>query len=196
MKPAATDPIERFREALARAEKSEPDVPNAAVLASVDTEGRPSARVVLIRGVDERGFAFYTNYRSRKARELDEQRHAALCVHWKTLGEQVRIEGDVTRVSEADSDAYFASRPRESQLAALASRQSENLDSRAELDRRFAELTAQHAGQPVPRPPFWGGYRLRAERIEFWFHGEHRLHNRVLYERDPAGAWRERLLYP
>ncbi len=189
-------PIDRFREALARAEKSEPDVPTAAVLATVDSQGRPSARVVLIRGFDERGFTFYTNYRSRKAREIGEQPHAALCVHWKTLGEQVRIEGPVARVGDAESDAYFAGRPRESQLAAIASRQSEHLAGRAELERRFAEAEAAHQGGPVPRPPFWGGYRVRPERIEFWKEGAHRMHERELYECDALGQWRSYLLYP
>ncbi len=189
-------PIERFREALARAEASEPDVPEAAVLATVDTQGRPSARVVLIRGLDERGVAFFTNYRSRKGRELGETPYAALCVHWKSLGEQVRCEGPVTRVSEAESDEYFAGRPRESQLAALASRQSEALGSREDLERRFAELGKKYEGAAVPRPAFWGGYRIRPERVEFWKNGAHRLHERTLYELDALGQWRQRLLYP
>jgi pyridoxamine 5'-phosphate oxidase len=196
LQEGSVSPIDRFREAFARATASEPDVPDAAVLATADAEGRPSARVVLLRSVDERGFGFFTNYRSRKARELDARPYAALCVHWKTLAEQVRIEGRVARSDLELSDAYFAGRPRESQLAALASRQSETLASRELLERCFAELSAKHEGSAVPRPEFWGGYLLVPDRIEFWRQGDHRLHHRELYERDVAGGWSQRLLYP
>jgi pyridoxamine 5'-phosphate oxidase len=190
-------PIERFHEAIERAKKSEPEYPDAAVLATVDAAGRPSARVVLVRGYDERGFAFYTNYRSRKGQELDEQRVAALCFHWKTTHEQVRIEGTVARVSEAESDAYFAGRPRESQLGAHASLQSQALDSRDALEARVTSVTAEFEGKPVPRPAHWGGYRLTPSRIEFWSEGAFRLHDRLVFERDPSSfEWREKRLFP
>jgi pyridoxamine 5'-phosphate oxidase len=188
------DPITLFRETLALAESSEPDVPNAVVLATCDA-GRPSARVVLLRGVDDRGFVFFTSYESRKAAELEKNAHAALCFHWKTLREQVRVEGSVSRVSDAESDDYFRSRPQPSQIAAIASQQSAPLSSRAELERRYAELEAEFEGRLPPRPATWGGYRLAPTRIEFWRHGHHRLHHRVLYERD-GGGWRSSLLYP
>lgn len=189
------DPIARFTDALARAEASEPDVPSAVTLATVDPEGKPAARIVLLRGVDERGFVFHTNYRSRKARELDEHGHAALCIHWKTLGEQVRIEGTVARLSEEESDAYWNGRPQESQLAALASLQSEPLESRATLEARFAALQREHGTAPVPRPAHWGGYRVTPTTIEFWTHREHRLHHRELFTKTPDG-WSKSLLYP
>jgi pyridoxamine 5'-phosphate oxidase len=189
------DPIALFRDALARAEQSEPDVPTACVLATADARGRPSARVVLLRGVDERGFCFYTSYESRKARELAENPRAALCFHWKSLREQVRVEGTIERVSAAESDAYFASRPQPSQLAAIASQQSAPLPGRDVLERRYQQLRAEHGEALPPRPDGWGGYRLLPERIEFWHHGDHRLHHRVLYERHGDG-WRSGLLYP
>jgi pyridoxamine 5'-phosphate oxidase len=190
------DPIARFADALARAERSEPALPNAVTLATADATGRPSARVVLLKGTDARGFVFYTSYESQKARDLEQNPRAALCFHWKSLGEQVRVEGRVERVTPAESDAYFATRPQPSQLAAIASWQSAPLSSRAELEERFAALDRRYAGAPAPRPPTWGGYRLVAERVEFWFHRESRLHHRVLYELDAAGGWRVSLLFP
>lgn len=190
------NPIQRFHEAFERAKASEPEYPDAAVLATVDAGGRPSARVVLVRYADERGFTFFTNYRSRKGHELDEQRVAALCFHWKTTHEQVRVEGMVSRVDALESDAYFSGRPRESQIGAHASLQSETLSSREELERRVADLTARFEGQPVPRPAHWGGYRLVPDRIELWSEGAFRLHDRGLFERDSEGRWRERRLYP
>ncbi len=189
-------PIDRFREAFERAKLTEAEYPDAAVLATVDATGRPSARVVLVRYADERGFTFFTNYRSHKGRELDEQKVAALCFHWKSTHEQVRVEGVVARVSEAESDAYFAGRPRESQIGAHASLQSETLASREELEQRVAELTARFEGGPVPRPAHWGGFRLVPDRIELWSEGAFRLHDRFLFERDGDGRWRERRLYP
>jgi pyridoxamine 5'-phosphate oxidase len=191
-------PIERFNEALRRATKSEPVVPNAATLATADEAGRPSARVVLIKDADERGFCFFTNYESRKGRELAVNPHAALCVHWKTLGEQVRIEGAVSRVSAEESDAYFATRPLQSQLGAIASHQSETLASLEELAQRLDVLKQQSDGPP-PRPDQWGGYRLSPQRIEFWYHRDHRLHERVMYERERPekdAVWQVSLLYP
>jgi pyridoxamine 5'-phosphate oxidase len=190
-----TDPIVRFNEALKRAETSEPDVPNAMALATADARGRPSVRMVLLKGADERGFVFYTNYESKKGRELADNPHAALCFHWKSLGEQVRVEGRIERVTAAENDAYFASRPLKSQLAAIASDQSQELESRELLEQRFSELVARYGDEPAPRPETWGGYRLVPERIEFWYHEDDRLHRRVLYER-VADGWTTSLLYP
>lgn len=189
-------PIERFHAAFERAREREPEYPDAAVLATVGPTGRPSARVVLVRYADDRGFTFFTNYRSHKGRELDEQRVAALCFHWKTTHEQVRVEGIVGRIPEAESDTYFSGRPRESQLGAHASLQSESLANREELERRVAEMTARFEGSDVPRPAHWGGYRLVPDRIELWSEGAFRLHDRILFERDGDGAWRERRLFP
>ncbi len=192
---ATEDPIVRFRHALERAEAAEPDVPSAMTLATVDEAGFPSARVVLLRGVDAGGFVFYTSYQSRKGRELEANPRAALCFHWKSLREQVRVGGTVERVSDAESDAYFASRPQPSQLAALASDQSAPLPDRATLESRHAALVARYGGASAPRPAAWGGFRLRPQRIEFWRHGEHRLHHRELFERCAEG-WSHTLLYP
>lgn len=189
------DPIARFNDALRRAEASEPDVPNAITLATADGDGRPSARVVLLHRADERGFVFFTNYNSRKARELEVNPHAALCVHWKTLREQVRIEGVVERASSEESDAYFSGRPQRSQLAAMASKQSATLPSREAIERRYAALIALHGDEPASRPGYWGGFRLIPERIEFWLHRDHRLHHRVLYQRADE-SWSHSLLYP
>jgi pyridoxamine 5'-phosphate oxidase len=151
--------------------------------------------MVLLRGVDERGFAFFTNFNSRKGRELDANPKAALCIHWITLDEQIRIEGDVERVSGEESDAYFSSRPRGSQLGAWASEQSTVLPSREMLEEKYREIERRFDGQPVPRPPFWGGYRIVPRRIEFWYGRPDRLHDRVLYVKD-RGAWRIERLYP
>lgn len=189
------DPITRFQEVLARAEECEPDVPSAVTLATIDAYGRPTARVVLLRGVDERGFVFHTNYNSKKGRELDAYPHAALCFHWKTLAEQVRVEGIVERISAEESDAYFASRPQQSQLAAIASKQSSPLDDRATLEKRYADLVAEHGANPIPRPDYWGGFRVAPNMIEFWKHGEHRLHHRERFNKIPDG-WKSTLLYP
>lgn len=189
------DPIARFQEAFGRARTSERDVPDAAALATADARGRPSVRMVLVKRADEDGFWFFTSYESKKGRDIAENPYAALCFHWKSLGEQVRVEGRVERASETDSDAYFASRPQKSQLAALASEQSGALASRDKLEQRFAELCARYDDQPPPRPSWWGGYRLVPERIEFWYHRDDRLHHRVLYTRD-GESWTAALLYP
>ncbi|MSP24850.1 MAG: pyridoxamine 5'-phosphate oxidase [Myxococcales bacterium] len=193
---ATLDPIARFIDALGRAAVTEPDVPDAAVLATVNEDGQPSARVVLIRGVDPRGFRFFTNYQSQKGRELSHNPRAALAVHWKSLKEQVRIEGTTTRLSASESDAYFASRPHESQLAAIASHQSAELESKAQLEQRFAELVTQYGAQRAERPEGWGGYLLVPTRIEFWREGPHRLHDRERFDRDALGQWTMRILYP
>ena len=188
------DPVDQYLRAVERAAAAGVDTIPAA-LATADRSGRPSVRIVLLRGVDRRGFAFYTNYGSRKARELTANPQASLCQHWPTLEEQIRVEGAVELVDPAESDAYFAGRPRESQIGAWASDQSAPLDARAVLDRRLAEVDTRYAGSPVPRPPFWGGFRLVPDRIEFWYGRPGRLHDRLLYTRSPDG-WSTSYLFP
>ncbi len=189
------DPHTLFDSWLAEAKTSELNDPNAMALATVGADGMPSLRMVLLKGHDARGFAFYTNRDSRKADELARQPKAALLFHWKSLRRQVRIEGPVSLVSDAESDAYFASRSRDSQLGAWASDQSRPLDARATFEARFEAEQARFAGQDVPRPPHWGGYRIAPERIEFWQDRAHRLHERRLFTRT-ADGWAEGLLYP
>jgi pyridoxamine 5'-phosphate oxidase len=162
-------------------------------LATADAEGAPSARMVLLKGAGEDGFVFYTGYGSRKSEELEQNPSAALVFYWRPLGRQVRVEGSVERVSEAESAEYFATRPRGSQLAAWASRQSRPLGSREELERRYAELEREYEDRDVPLPPHWGGYRLDPEAIEFWEHRENRLHDRIRYTRAREGWKVERL---
>jgi pyridoxamine 5'-phosphate oxidase len=190
----ADDPLALFAESFAAAAAAERADPNAVALATVGPSGAPSVRMVLFKDADARGFTFFTHYESRKARELAAEPRAALCFHWPAIGVQVRAEGRTERLTAAESDAYFATRPRESQLGAWASPQSQPLGSREELMARVAEMEVRFPG-PVPRPPFWGGYRLAPERIEFWRAGAARLHDRVLYERTPAG-WQAQGLYP
>ena len=182
------DPIARFAESYARAMASEPFDASRAALATADARGRPSVRYVLVKDAAQHGFVVYTNLGSRKARELAENPWGALAFHWATLGEQVRVEGPVEPVSSADADAYFAARPRGSQLGAWASAQSEQVAAREELEQRVAELEVRHAGAPVPRPPFWSGLRIVPERIEFWRDQPDRLHDRFLYTRQ-ANGW-------
>ena len=169
--------------------------PDAMVLSTVDPEGRPSARYVLLKGVDERGFVFYTNLGSRKARALAAHPHAALTFYWPPLEKQVRVEGDVERVSDAEADAYFGTRPRESQIGAWASKQSASLASPASLDERIRTVRERFEGAPVPRPPFWSGFRVVARSIEFWTRDPARLHERVLFQRS-NGQWERSLLFP
>jgi pyridoxamine 5'-phosphate oxidase len=190
---ALSDPFLLFREWFDEAKRSSIVAPEAMTLATATTDGAPSARMVLLKGADEHGFVFYTGYASRKGRELAENPRAALAFYWQPLGKQVRVEGPVERVSEAESAAYFATRPRGSQLAAWASEQSRPLGSREELERRYAELEQEYDGREVPLPPHWGGYRLRPEAIEFWEHRENRLHDRVRYARAREGWQAERL---
>jgi len=188
------DPILEFQDLFARASTREPDA-TAVALATADATGAASVRMVLLKAVDASGFVFFTNYESRKARELDVNPRAALCFYWPAIGVQVRVEGGVERVAAAESEAYFATRPRESQLGAWASRQSRPLASAEALREELARTSARFEGQPVPRPPVWGGFRVRPQRIEFWHAGEHRLHDRVLYTRAGEG-WTVERLFP
>ncbi len=189
--------IAQFRTLLEEAATAGEPEPTAMTLATVDGAGRISARIVLLKNVDERGFVFYTNYRSAKAEQLAEQPRAALCLLWKSLRDvvQVRVEGSVEKAGAVESDAYFASRPRASQIGAWASLQSQTLPARAELDARVAETEKRFAGTEVPRPPDWGGYRVVPDVIEFWFGERARLHDRIRYEA-VEGNWTKRLLYP
>jgi pyridoxamine 5'-phosphate oxidase len=190
----SANPITEFLNAVERAAAHQVDTTPAA-LATADAQGHPSVRIVLIRGVDERGFVFHTNYNSRKGRELDTNPHASLCFYWPTLDEQIRIEGTVTRLSADESDIYFNARPRGSQLGAWASEQSAVLPSRETLEARYREIEQRFRDQPVPRPPFWGGYRLTPSQIEFWYGRPDRLHDRVRYSLARDG-WRIERLYP
>jgi pyridoxamine 5'-phosphate oxidase len=188
------NPITEFRTAIERAEARGVDTTLVA-LATADANGRPSVRMVLLRGVDERGFVFHTNYKSRKARELDANPFASLCFHWPTLEEQIRVEGSVARLPDDESDAYFAGRPRGSQLGAWTSAQSEILESRERFDQEYTATEARFAGQEVPRPPFWGGFLIDPSHIEFWYGRTDRLHDRILYVREGTN-WTVRRLYP
>jgi len=191
------DPMALFERWFAEAKVSEPNDPNAMALATVDADGLPDVRMVLLKGHDARGFVFYTNSHSAKGRELAGQAKAALLFHWKSLRRQVRVRGRVEAVSPAESDAYFASRPRASQIGAWASDQSADLAARSVLEGRVAEFAAKFEGADVPRPPHWRGYRIIPAEIEFWRDRRSRLHERRLFSRAPDDAsWMARMLYP
>jgi len=192
----STDPIAKFSQWYAKASQCGIDKPHAMTLATFGADGRPSARIVLLSSFDERGFVFHTNYGSDKGRAIAANPKVALVFWWDPLGYQVRIEGRAERISAAESDAYFAKRPRGSQLGAWASNQSQPIAGRAELEDRLRELDTQYRERPVPRPLHWGGYRVLADAIEFWENRDDRLHDRLRYERDANGAWRTSFLAP
>ena len=191
----ADDPFALFDAWFAEAQASEPNDPNAMALATTDARGQPSVRMVLLKGHGPDGFVFYTNRESRKAGDIAANPQAALLFHWKSLRRQVRIEGPLSVATDQESDAYFASRSRDSQLGAWASDQSRPLADRATFEARFAEMQARFDGRDVPRPPHWGGYRLTPDHIEFWQDRAHRLHERRVFDR-AIGEWTEGLLYP
>lgn len=200
MQDKALDPriIETLQDLIAKAEAASDPEPTAMALASADSEGRLSVRMVLLKGVDARGLRFFSNYQSAKAAQLAANPRAALCFHWKTvgLGVQARFEGLVSKLGADESDAYFASRDRDSQLGAWASLQSQSLADRATMEARFAKTKARFAGATVERPPHWGGYLLQADRAEFWFAEPHRLHRRARWSLGDDGQWSNSLLYP
>lgn len=192
------NPIERFAELYARAEAADragiPD-PSAMSLATVQRDYQPSVRIVLLKDFDERGFVFYTNYQGRKGRELLANAKAALCFYWAPLGSQVRIEGAVSKLPDAEADAYFATRPRLSQIGAWASKQSEPIETEGDLERRVADYEKEFEGKDVTRPPFWSGFRVSPDRVEFWENRPNRLHQRHLYVRH-GSSWKSEVLYP
>jgi pyridoxamine 5'-phosphate oxidase len=189
------DPIVQFREWFEKVVEADLHEPNAMTLATASGDGKPSARVVLLKGYDERGFVFYTNYEGRKASELEANPLCALLFYWGELERQVRIEGRASRISNEESDAYFTSRPRGSRLGAWASEQSRSVEDRNILEERVKALEAEYEGREIPRPPFWGGYRVEPEVIEFWQGRENRLHDRLVYRRT-GGRWKMERLQP
>jgi pyridoxamine 5'-phosphate oxidase len=193
--PGSIDPIELFRKWYEEAIATEPDVPNAMSLATATPEGRPSVRMVLMKGLSEQGFVFYTNTDSRKSAELTGNRFASLCFHWKSLKRQVRVDGVVAFMPDSDADAYHASRPRQSQIAAWASRQSHSLDRRETLLTNFEEMETRFKGKDVPRLDSWRGYCLTPSAIEFWQDVKNRLHDRLVYRRN-GEIWKRERLYP
>ena len=190
------DPIKQFRRWFEEANATKLPQAEAMALATVSTDAKPSVRILLLKHFDSEGFVFYTNYESQKGKELADNPTAAAVFYWPELDRQVRIEGAVEKVSPEESDAYFRTRPRESQIGALASQQSEIIESRAALDRRFEELQRQYKGRPIPRPAYWGGYRLKPTRIEFWQARSARLNDRILYELQKGGSWSMKRLAP
>ncbi len=195
MTAAEADPYHLFATWMAEAEGHEPNDPNAMALATADAQGRPSVRMVLLKGWDTLGFVFYTNLDSRKGQDLAANPYAALCLHWKSLKRQIRAEGAIEAVTAAEADAYFASRARTSQIGAWASQQSRPLTGRFELEKRVGEFATRFGLGAVPRPPFWSGFRLRPDRIEFWHDRAFRLHDRFAYHKD-GEDWRIEHLYP
>jgi pyridoxamine 5'-phosphate oxidase len=190
------DPFAKFQEWMSEAWAHEPEDANAMTLATATSDGIPSARIVLLKGADARGFVFYTNKQSRKAGELAGNARAALLLHWKPLGRQVRIEGHVEDVTDAEADAYYVTRPRISRLGAWASDQSRMLSERAVLERRLQEYEAKYPGEDIPRPPHWSGYRVIPETFEFWQNMPYRLHDRTVYTRAANGGWMVGKLFP
>ena len=189
------EPFELFAAWLEDATASEPNDPNAVALATVDPDGLPDVRMVLLKGFDQAGFVFYTNFESAKGRELLANMKAAMCFHWKSLRRQVRVRGTVEQVSDAEADAYYASRPRGSRIGAWASKQSRPLESRFALERAVAEFTARHAIGEIPRPQHWSGFRILPQQIEFWHDRPFRLHDRMQFTRN-GGGWTKTRLYP
>ncbi|MBC8145308.1 MAG: pyridoxamine 5'-phosphate oxidase [bacterium] len=190
------DPYTLFASMFDEASASGNPEPSAFGLSTVDSESRPSSRMLLLKGIETRGFVFYTNLNSRKAMQLENNSNAAMCFYWPQIGRQVRIEGQVERVSDTDADEYFRTRERGSQIGAWASLQSSELSRRQDLLDRVSEIETRYSGIDVPRPPYWSGFRLIPRLIEFWSAGEFRLHERLVYESDDAVAWRSRRLYP
>jgi pyridoxamine 5'-phosphate oxidase len=191
----ADEPLRLFSSWLEDATKSEPNDPNGVALATVDADGMPNVRMVLLKGFDEAGFVFYTNFESAKGKELLASMKAAMCFHWKTLRRQVRLRGPVEIVSDAEADTYFATRPRGSRIGAWASKQSRPLESRFALEKAVAEYTARYAVGNIPRPPYWSGFRIVPQSIEFWHNRQFRLHDRVVFTRK-EGGWEKTRLYP
>lgn len=191
-----TDPFAHFQDWMKDAEASEPSDPNAMTVVTTTPDGKPSARTILLKGLDTRGFVFYTNKQSRKADELAANANVFLLFFWKSLGRQIRIEGTVEHVTDAEADAYYATRPRISRLGAWASRQSRPLATRAELERLLAEYDAKYLGEDIPRPPHWSGYRVIPSHFEFWQNMPFRLHDRTIYEPAPGGGWSSGKLFP
>jgi pyridoxamine 5'-phosphate oxidase len=193
---SSKDPFLFFGQWFAEAQEKELNDPNAMAVASVGEDGMPSLRMVLLKGYDETGFVFYTNYESRKGSQLLANPRAALLFHWKSLRRQVRIEGEVSQVAPEEADAYFATRHRSSQIGAWASQQSRPLEGRWELEKRVAQVAAKYPVGRVPRPPHWSGFRIAPRMIEFWQDAAFRLHDRLVYHRLPEGGWRTERLYP
>ena len=192
-----SEPFALFDEWLAEASKTEPNDPNAVALATVDEDGLPDVRMVLLKGFDGQGFVFYTNFESQKGSEILGSMKAAMCFHWKTLRRQVRVRGPVEVVTNEEADAYYATRPRGSRIGAWASKQSRPLESRFALEKAVAEYTARYAIGEIPRPSYWSGFRIRPTSIEFWHDRPFRLHDRVLFSRDTfEGDWNKTRLYP
>jgi pyridoxamine 5'-phosphate oxidase len=192
----ATEPLELFSNWLADAEKSELNDPNAVALATVDTDGLPDVRMVLLKGFDERGFVFYTNFESAKGKEILATMKAAMCFHWKSLRRSVRLRGNVSIVSDEEADEYFRSRPRGSRIGAWASKQSRPLESRFALEKAVAEFTARYPVGEIPRPEYWSGFRIEPVSIEFWHDRPFRLHDRLKFTARPDGSWDKARLYP